>query len=119
MSDIRQSNPAPTAARGTANALRLEITSDPAELAGVRHAMEQFATDAGLNEKAVADVGLCVNEALANVIRHAYAGAPGRPIVVTAATIADGDGAKAGDCRNRGVRITIRDWGNGIDPSTL
>jgi serine/threonine-protein kinase RsbW len=49
-------------------------------------------------------VGLCVNEALANVIRHAYNGALGRPIEVTARWASDG------------LVITIRDWGNGEIP---
>ena len=39
---------------------------------------------------AVGDVGLCVNEALANVMRHAYGGATDRPIVIRAWREGDG-----------------------------
>ncbi len=83
------------------------ILSDPARIAGVRHAVEAVASAAGLGSRAVADVGLCVNEALANVMRHAYGGAKDRPIAV------------ACHCHEDGVVVTIRDWGNGVDPSTL
>jgi serine/threonine-protein kinase RsbW len=55
----------------------------------------------------VAEIGLCVNEALANIIRHAYDGRTDRPIHL---------GATA---TPRELAITIRDWGNGIDPSRL
>lgn len=87
--------------------LRLNITSDAANLADVRRAVEALSQRCGLNEQSVADVGLCVNEALANVIRHAYGGTAGKPITVEA----------VGD--HRGVEVRIRDWGNGIDPASL
>src|SRR4051794_10972228 len=62
--------------------LRLKITSDPANLAPVRRAVEQFCREHRFNEAAVNEIGLVVNEAMANVIRHAYAGAVDRPIEV-------------------------------------
>ena len=59
----------------------------------------------GLSAEGAADVGLAVNEAVANVIRHAYGGATDRPIVVR------------GECEpTGGVRVTIRDWGTGVNP---
>jgi len=85
----------------------LKVQSDPANIAGVRKAVEDAATGAGLDEKGVAEVGLCVNEAMANVIRHAYGGATDRPIVVAA------------HCQDGGLVVTIRDWGNGVNPATL
>ena len=92
----------------TPRPLELRIPSDPARLAEVRKAVESFARSRGLNETAAGELGLCVNEALANVIRHAYAGRTDRPVVVAASERAPG-------C----VCVTIRDWGNGVDPSTL
>ena len=83
------------------------MSSDPAEIAAVRHAVETFAASAGLDERAVADVGLCVNEALANVIRHAYGGQRGRPIAIVA------------HCQDGALTVTIRDWGNGVNPESL
>jgi anti-sigma regulatory factor (Ser/Thr protein kinase) len=87
--------------------LCLEITSDPARLAPTRRAIEAFCTRCGFDEKAVGEVGLVVNEALANVIRHAYGGATDRPIRIDA------------DFEKDMLRIIIRDWGNGRDPSAL
>ena len=60
------------------------IASDPANIAPVRRAVEDLGAEVGLDEREAGDVGLCVNEALANVMRHAYGGAPDRPIVVRA-----------------------------------
>lgn len=87
--------------------LRLNILSDPANLADARRAVEQLCHRNGLPEPACCDLGLCVNEALANIIRHAYGGAKNRPIELCAMI----DGQQ--------VRVTIRDWGNGVDPRTL
>ncbi len=60
--------------------------------------MSQEATDA---------IGLALNEALANVMRHGYSGARDKPIVV------------AGEIINGGFRLTIRDWAPPFDPSRL
>jgi anti-sigma regulatory factor (Ser/Thr protein kinase) len=56
----------------------------------------------------VEEIGLCVNEALANVIRHAYRGQAGRPIEIEAQF----DAVEGGR-----MRIRLRDWGSGGDPS--
>lgn len=53
------------------------------------------------------EVGLCVNEAMANITRHAYGGTTDRPVEV--------QGEKTVD----GVRITLRDWGCGTNPGCL
>ena len=85
--------------------LRLNVTSDPANLATVRHACEAFCIECGLDASAAGDVGLCVNEAMANVTRHAYSGATDKPVEVTGWF--DGDA----------VHVAIRDWGTGQMPS--
>jgi serine/threonine-protein kinase RsbW len=87
--------------------VRLKVTSDPANLAAVRKEVEAFAAAAGFAEKAVAEIGLCVNEAMANIIRHAYAGRTDRPIQLEASA------------SSRELIIVVRDWGNGVDPSRL
>jgi len=84
--------------------LRLKIVSDPANLASVRQAIEGLCAGAGLDTKACEEVGLCVNEALANVIRHAYGGAMDKPVEISAESV------------NGSVSISIRDWGNGVNP---
>ena len=73
--------------------------------------MERFAAGAGFTESQQADIGLCVNEALANVIRHAYAGVRGKPILIA--------GELSGDGRAAVMRIEIRDWGNGENPARM
>lgn len=98
------------AARGAGErSLELRIDSDPSNLATVRKAVEAFAATWGFAEKDVNDVGLCLNEALANVMRHAYGGRVDRPIVVSARF----------DERKKELTVRVRDWGNGIDPSTI
>src|SRR6185437_13030825 len=87
--------------------LSLETISDPARLAPVRHAVEAFCASCGFDEKAVGEIGLSVNEAMANVIRHAYSGQTDRPMRV--------DAEFQGDL----LEIKIRDWGNGKDPSRV
>ena len=88
--------------------LEMKLTSDPANIAAVRHAVEELCCcNAGLDQDSAGQVGLCVNEALANVIRHAYAGAKGKPILVTA------------QCQDDTLTVTIRDWGNGVNPASL
>ena len=97
---------APAAVRYRTAADRLTCTfpSHPAHLAAVRRAVEAFCRGTSLDDPACDELGLVVNEAMANVIRHAYAGATDRPIEVTA------------ERHGQGVRIAIRDWGNGRVP---
>ena len=87
--------------------VELKIDSHPANLASTRRAIDAFGGGCGFDKCAIDDIGLCVNEALANVMRHAYEGATDRPIVVGA------------ECDPDTIKITIRDWGTGIDPQSL
>ena len=87
--------------------VELKIDSNPANLAPAREAVELLCRTAGFDETAVGEVGLCVNEAHANVIRHAYDNAIDRPIEIRATF----DGTQ--------VIVTIRDWGNGVNPAEL
>jgi anti-sigma regulatory factor (Ser/Thr protein kinase) len=84
--------------------LRLRVTSDPHFIAPVRRAVEHFCTEAGFDEKAVGELGLCLNESMANVTRHAYEGNHNKPIEVDA----EFDGKTA--C------LKVRDWGPGREP---
>jgi len=93
--------------RGCPRAIAFDVTSEAKQIAGVRKAVEAFALSAGLAPGAIADLGLVVNEALANVIRHAYQGRAGKPISVSV------------DCDSSQVTVRIRDWGNGVNPAAL
>ena len=92
--------------------LRMNVTSDAANLAPVRHACEAFCRECGLSETAAGEVGLVVNEAMANVTRHAYRGETDRPVLVTGAW--DPRAGRAG-----AVVIRIRDWGSGFNPESV
>jgi serine/threonine-protein kinase RsbW len=87
--------------------LRLRILSDPANLSSVRKVVEQMAQAGGFDSTACGEIALCVNEALANIMRHAYDGATDRPIEVSAEVSGDTIG------------IRIRDWGKGVNPDSL
>ncbi len=86
--------------------LFLRVLSDTAYLAPVRHSIETFCAAHGFDKAAVDDIGLCVNEAMANVTRHAYSGAMDQPVEVKA----DFDGSH--------LLLTVRDWGSGQQPPT-
>jgi anti-sigma regulatory factor (Ser/Thr protein kinase) len=94
-------------ASDTMNRLELKITSDPANLRDVRKQVEAFAHAGGMPQEDCDAVGLVINEALANIIRHGYRGAHDQPILVTAET---DDGQ---------LRLQIRDWAKPFDPATL
>ena len=87
--------------------LRLKITSDPATLASTRRAVEMFAAQCGFDETARGEIGLVINEALANVMRHAYQGATDQPIELSAQKTDDG------------ISLSLRDWGLGVNPFEL
>jgi serine/threonine-protein kinase RsbW len=87
--------------------MEMKIDSDPANLAAVRKAVESFAANCGFDERAAGEVGLCVNETVANIIRHAYSGRTDRPVQVLA------------EAESPRIVVRIRDWGNGVDPSSI
>lgn len=89
------------------NKITLRFPSSPTHLKRVRKSVEQFSSETGLDTAACDEIGLVVNEALANVIRHAYENAKDRPIELTAEKL------------KPGVRISIRDWGNGVNPAKV
>jgi serine/threonine-protein kinase RsbW len=84
--------------------LRLKILSDPANVAQARRAIEMFAAQCGFDDTARGEIGLVVNEAIANIIRHAYHGQNDQPIELSAKKT------------SAGIRIELRDWGIGVNP---
>ncbi|MFN4244310.1 MAG: ATP-binding protein [Tepidisphaerales bacterium] len=87
--------------------LHFRLTSDPAEVKPVRLAVEKWAVSLGWADDEAGELGLCINEALANVIEHAYGFEAGKPIEVWAEMV------------EAGVEVRVRDWGSGVDPSRL
>lgn len=87
--------------------LSLSFRSDPAAIADVRHTLERFAESHGIDRGCAGELGLAVNEAIANIIRHAYKGREDEPIELTAEM--EGDA----------LVICLRDWGTGEIPNLM
>jgi anti-sigma regulatory factor (Ser/Thr protein kinase) len=103
MTDAEQANrdsPQPPAP------IHLRVLSDATFLAPVRKSVEAFCSRCGFDTAAVGEIGLCLNEAMANITRHAYGGASDKPVEVDV----DFDGAA--------VVVKVRDWGSGRKPPT-
>jgi anti-sigma regulatory factor (Ser/Thr protein kinase) len=98
---------------GADGRVTLQFRSDPATLRPVRLALEEYGKEAGLSPEATDAIGLALNEALANVMRHAYRGATDRPIDVTF------ERRPSGDRRHVAVAVLIRDWGTPFDPNKV
>ena len=63
--------------------LKMELRSDPEMLCVVRGAVAQLTEELGFAQPQCRAVVLGVDEALTNIIRHAYAGQAGRPIEIS------------------------------------
>ena len=86
------------------DSLQLRVLSDPAFLAPVRRSVEKFCAECGFDATSAGEIGLVLNEAMANVTRHAYGGASDKPVEVEVKF----DGAS--------LKIEVRDWGSGRKP---
>ena len=91
--------------------VRLEILSLPAHLPIVRAATEKVCKLIGFNEHSASAIVLSVDEALSNVIRHAYDGAEDKPIDIELTGDQDADGL--------GITIRVRDYGKEVHPSQI
>ncbi|MEO8594922.1 MAG: ATP-binding protein [Candidatus Solibacter sp.] len=69
--------------------IRFLVPSDPRYLSVLRAAVEELASVYGLPEQECRAMTLAVDEAMANVIRHAYRGDPGHSIEVVCEGSAD------------------------------
>ena len=78
--------------------------ADPTQLAVIRHELASWLAPLRLTDEETADVVLAVDEAVANVVDHAYRGRPdGGTVNVYAWTTADSDG--------RRVTVSVTDQG--------
>ena len=83
---------------------KLTILSEPANLAKVRLVVEAGGKEAGFDQKACAAMALAVDEALTNVIRHAYDNKPDKKIEVNIERVNETND-------RQGLMISIRDFG--------
>ena len=86
--------------------VRIGISSTPDHLCVVRAAIERVCLDMGFGEQRVTEVILSVDEALSNVIRHAYGGDPGQPIEIELSALPSG---------GAGLQVRICDRGRTVE----
>jgi serine/threonine-protein kinase RsbW len=89
---------------------QLELPSNPEMLGVVRSAVMRLTEQLGFSDEQCRALTRAVDEALANVIRHAYGGRPGRPIEVWCRRVQEGTGAK-----RHGLEIVLIDHGKSSD----
>ena len=95
--------------------LRMELRSNPEMLCVVRNALGQLAATLGFSDPECRAVVLAVDEAMTNIIRHAYRGDAEQPIEASFRRIhAQGDG-KSGDA----LEIVLEDRGVTVNPKKL
>jgi serine/threonine-protein kinase RsbW len=97
--------------------LKVELTSDPNLLGAIRGTVERLTEAFGFSDAEGRAITRAVDEALTNIIRHAYSGAVDQPIQLAfRATHRDAAGeAGAAD----GLEITMCDFGPEVDPAKM
>jgi len=91
----------------TPQSVSLTVPSQPKYLFVIRSALYPLILDAGFSKKEARKVILAVDEACSNIIKHAYAGDPGKTITVTVADTAER------------FTVRLRDFGRKADPAQI
>ncbi len=87
--------------------LELEFDSATAELSNMRDAVRAFLQENNVPEMDAELVVLALDEACANIIRHAYHGDPRQPIRLRC------------ECLDGSLTCTLRDYGETCDPAKI
>ncbi len=95
--------------------LKMELRSNPETLCAVRGAVAQLTERLGFSEAECRAVVLGIDEALTNIIRHAYAGHPDRPIEIFFRRIQTSSCEKSGEA----LEIVLEDRGKKVDRAKL
>lgn len=95
--------------------LKLELHSDPKLLCAVRGALEPLAELIGLSPEQTRAVTRALDEALANIMRHAYLGRLDQPIEIVFSRVPRPESMGAGG----GLEILVCDQGPAVDPAKL
>lgn len=85
---------------------RFELIASSEVLSPFRKELRQILSEAGWDKKAAGEILLAVDEALTNVIRHAYRGKPGKMTVCV-------------DAPDDKIEIVIEDQGIKFDPTRV
>jgi serine/threonine-protein kinase RsbW len=94
--------------------LKVELPSDPNLLSAVRGAVERLTEAFGFSGADSRAVTRAVDEALTNIIRHAYAGASDQPIWLAFRLT-----RRPGQDSTEGLEITMSDHGPPVDPEKM
>ncbi|HET8922441.1 MAG TPA: ATP-binding protein [Candidatus Acidoferrum sp.] len=95
--------------------LRMELQSDPEMLCVVRAALAQLAEKLGFPDSECRAVVLAVDEALTNIIRHAYGGKTGLPITASFRCVEAGQH----EAHKEAFEIVLEDQGVTVDRAKL
>jgi anti-sigma regulatory factor (Ser/Thr protein kinase) len=95
--------------------LKLELQSNPEALCLVRAAVERAAEVLHFQDSDTRAIVRSVDEALANVVRHAYGGKPGLPIEMSCYKLPGGEQKSA----QGGMEILLVDKGVPVKPAAL
>ena len=95
--------------------LRMELQSDPELLCVVRAALAQLTEKLKFPEAECRAVVLAVDEALTNIIRHAYKGKTDQPITASFRRVEAGGGG----ARREALEIVLEDQGETVDSAKL
>jgi anti-sigma regulatory factor (Ser/Thr protein kinase) len=91
--------------------IELHFCSSPAHLPVIRAAVERMCDLLGMDSEAAGGVVLSVDEAMTNIIKHAYKGDASQPIDVVMTPIGEPD--------PRALEICLSDRGRYVDPSEI
>jgi serine/threonine-protein kinase RsbW len=99
--------------------LKIELRSNPNMLCVVRGAMERLTDVVGFSAAESRSVTRAVDEAITNIMRHAYQNHPDRPIEMRIHRLAHPvvQPAKAG--RGDALEVLLADRGPAVDPSKM
>lgn len=90
-----------------ADTIEIRVAADPKLLKIVRASVAHFCESLGFPEDDCHNITLAVDEACSNIIKHAYGGTSGKPIIITMRR------------RLHGLEVILRDYGIKVDPRTI
>ena len=85
---------------------RFELAASSEVLSPLRKELRQILTQAGWEKKTTEEILLAVDEALTNIIRHAYQGKPGKMVVIV-------------ETSDDKVEVVLEDRGKKFDPTQV
>ncbi len=89
------------------NQVLLQIKSDDKYLRLVRTMVEEISSLAGFASHDIADIVLAVDEACANIIKHAYNGDSTKDIFIKLSLL------------NNGIEVVLKDYGRKVHPEKM